>query len=212
MPDSLKGATNEFIDRHAPQFDAHHPCYFLASTMATMQGWGQRNALMEKQGVGGAICGICATSEGIFWQPDMLYWPYAHNEGEFVASADRVVSCVVRDNFLVVSSSFTNSVSAFFNTLSSPSIDQWRTRWQAEVNGQLRKAKFDFVVALSTQNNVVALIEMRRQLQSIHLILSPFGEDGLRMSMTPPLLRFLTTRVAPGDPAVMRMGFAFLPF
>lgn len=143
------------------------PQRFLVNMLGFLQSLGVHDYLLE-YGVGGVFCGLLVGEHSIEWQKDILFC--VHNELD--PNLD-MVSCIVRDNVIVVRSTFSNSCRYFADTLACGSFEEWKSKWWDPAFDFAEAGRFDFVVILNRRCWIVNVVEMLKHLSSAFLRIEP---------------------------------------
>lgn len=152
------------------------PPHFLVGGIGMLQGFLLRDILLDKHGVGGTFCGVCVTPDQIIWNPDTLYLVQKWRDANHIEhQKTKWVASIVRDNVVVVESSFSKVRSVLGNEVSSGlSSKEWATKWDARIDNLLAK-RFEFIVILDLIEDRVTIAEMRGRLNNGWIRLNRIG-------------------------------------
>jgi hypothetical protein len=173
---SLKPKIKIIIERllnymKSGNIDSEH---LLQSMLSFMQNLGVHNPLMETN-VGGGIFGAGVNSKGFFWHKDITYILYPPDLSKFtIQISDKenipnnlkefdfidIITCLVRDNVWVTSSSITKHLKAL---MSSESMVLDRQNWFAKWNKKLKEyfslCKSNYFAFISKKEGIIVLIK-----------------------------------------------------
>ncbi|MGM3305195.1 hypothetical protein ACSQ6I_04280 [Anabaena sp. WFMT] len=128
------------------------PDRMLPILIAVVQSYGIHNNLID-QYVGGTIFGLRICKGEITWQEDtnfILYDPSFENIN--------YISAFVRDNALVVNSSYTNESRIFAHSISMPNYQEWLESWGSFIINHVNSDQYRYWVFLSTAARVITVI------------------------------------------------------
>jgi hypothetical protein len=143
----------------------------LACVLASCQSLTVQQGLLQ-QGAGGAFSGLVFDRRGPRWQPDLAYLvldPVGFTNAPATPPPNEValyVSCLIRNDMLIVNSQAKSGTVAFLSPLCDPNDSDVRER-AAHAFHQASVARlecaFDFVAIISTRWPLTAVLEMRKQ-------------------------------------------------
>ena len=113
-------------------------------------------AVMARQHVGGAFCGIRITKDKASWLEDTSYLLYRDGPPFEVRGFITVVS---RGDALIVGSSITNDTRVFVNTVMCDNYHAWRKTWVPKIPLILNSGRCKYWVFLSTSRHAMAIFE-----------------------------------------------------
>lgn len=199
---------------------AGEPDRFLTGALGIVQGYGVHEYLMENS-VGGTFCGAVVGSSDIRWQKDILYVLHRSQTTPSIEKAPHIydmITSIVRDHVLVVRSTITNSCRYFGDSLNRGLDENWRAKWWDLCFDFMSHGRFDFVVALNTDNRVVSVVETLGHLRTKHLRISPEGpqstEEAFRLNLafSPELFEWMMQPDPPPRLEAMFLRFNWFPY
>jgi hypothetical protein len=189
----------------------------LACVLASCQSLTVQQGLLE-QGAGGAFSGLIFDRRGPRWQPDLAYLvldPQGFTDTPVLPPANDValyVSCVIRNDVLVVNSQAKSGTVAFVSPLTdlnNASVRQGVRDAFDKASAVRLKCAFEFVAIISTRWPLTAVVETRQQNRTASMRLS-YAEEGPKPTA---LVLQLSSQVASalrgdrGEPATPRIFF-----
>ncbi|MBD2536920.1 hypothetical protein H6G97_50000 [Nostoc flagelliforme FACHB-838] len=127
----------------------------LPILIAIVQSYGIHSNIIE-QNVGGIIFGLRVCNGKIIWQEDTNFVLYNSTAEKF--ETFDLISAFVRDNVVVVNSSFTNDIRGFAHSVSTPSIQAWQESWNSFIVSHTNSDKYRYWVFLSTAKKVITVL------------------------------------------------------
>lgn len=148
--------------------------HLLQSMLSFMQNLGVHNPLMQTN-VGGGIFGAGINSKGFFWHKDITYVLYPPDFPQFaIRVSDKeqmlqnfkeyegfdIITCLIRDNVWVTSSSITKHPKILMLT-ESMILDskKWSDRWTQELRGYFNLCKSRYFAFISKREGNIVLIK-----------------------------------------------------
>lgn len=172
----------------------------LVGILGLVQSYGINNYII-KEGVGGTFSSIYIDASGVHWQPDILFALHAPSRSE--GRDFKLVSSVIRDDVLVVSSMISGDTRGFtYPRQESDEEFKQRVAQAAEkAFGVLDSGRYDCVVFLNRQYSVGVVVEMQRQLEHKELIINPTKtkQGKLSIGLSPSLQEKISTPAPPGE-------------
>jgi len=193
-------ALNVLAKGHIPVED------FLPAMSAMVQSYGVHNNIIDKN-AGGIIFGLRSHDGIISWQEDTNYILYNPSFSQL-----NFVSAFVRDNVLVVSSSFVRLTKIFSHPVSTLSFERWRENWEADIRVQQRSDRYRYWVFIETANRLITLIRREKfEIQSKYVNLDYLGDGQFDLGLSPELKMKLLLPLADRGDGSRPFRFNFLP-
>ena len=204
-----KGMTQELLKRLFA-VERQGSAAYLASALGMLQSFGVHDYLLN-DGVGGSFTGLCVTRDAITWQPDLLY--LIDEPGKDIWSG--VATCVCGQS-LIVNSTITNQPRVFMTDVNGANdLTEWFNSWGQFAQSYITDKRFDFVVLLGLEHQVVIVIEMRKALESKVLRFhsdSP-AEDGVTwFELRADMIAALRQPFSNPEPDTRDFRFGFEPY
>jgi hypothetical protein len=161
------------------------PERLLPILAAVVQSYGVHDNLIDLN-VGGIIFGLRVHAGGVSWQDDtnyVLYDPSFANVG--------YISAFVREDALVVSSSWTDDVGILAHSASMLFSEEWLRSWASYINAHLSSDQYRYWVFLNTLAKVITVLRREafdHESRYVRLTAAEGGEFNIGMS---PELRAL---------------------
>lgn len=218
MPSKYKSIFPQMIN--TLKIFAGEPDRFLTGILGIVQSYGLHDYLMENS-VGGTFCGAVVGSSDIRWQKDILY---VLHKSQALPTTDKaphiieMITSIVRDHVLVVRSNITDSCRYFGDSINRGLDENWRAKWWDLCFDFTSHGRFDYVVALNTDNRVVSVVETLGHLRTKHLRISPKGpqskEEAFRLDVafSPQLFKVMIQPDPPPRVEAIFQRFNWFPY
>lgn len=161
----------------------------LPTMTAIVQSYGIHNNLIE-QNVGGIIFGLRVCNGEIIWQEDtnfVLYNPTAEN-----LAGLNYISAFIRNDVLVVNSSFTNDVRVFAHSVSTSSIQAWQESWYSFIVNHIKSDRYQYWVFLSVAKRVITILRRDNfDIANKYFSLEHLGNENFSFGLSPELMALL---------------------
>lgn len=158
----------------------------LSVASAVVQSYGIHDDLVSMN-VGGLIFGIQTRLGVVTWQHDTNFVLYSPD-----FSYRAIITAIVRDNILVLSSSITDDTRAFGHSTSMPREDLWTADWLHKAKIELDSGATPLWVFLSTACQVITLIfRSEATKDSRYVKLENQGEGKFNLGLSPELMAIL---------------------
>ncbi|MBY0566488.1 MAG: hypothetical protein K2P70_04215 [Hyphomonadaceae bacterium] len=188
----------------------------MACVLASCQGLTVQQGLLE-QHAGGAFSGIIFDGRGARWQPDVAYLvldPAGFSHTPILPPANDValyVSCLVRNDILVVNSQAKAGAVGFLSPLSDPddpAVLELANEALQQANATREARAFDFVTILSTRWHVTTVIETKKQSSTAAIRLS-YAKENEKRTLVVQLNSQLASKLRgnPSEPNIPRIFF-----
>jgi hypothetical protein len=152
----------------------------LSMIIAVVQSYGILSNLIDMN-VGGIIFGLWVYNGSVAWQEDtnfLLYNPTFDNIDYILA--------FVRDDALVVNSSFTNETRIFMHSVSTSSHQVWHKDWHFFVASHLNSDKYRYWIFLSTkERNITVLCRNDFEIENQYFSLQFNGDGNFTLGLSP---------------------------
>lgn len=168
----------------------------LSVITALVQSYGVHNNLIQMN-VGGAIVGLSTHAGNISWQEDTRYILYRSKVVKTENFPDinlfdniNFHLCVyIRDDALVVHSSFTKQCKVFANIISTPSLQDWRNIWYDHIKRHHRSNRYRNWVFIDTvTHSVTVIFRENLEQESFYIRFNNVGKDNFGISLSQELI------------------------
>jgi hypothetical protein len=155
----------------------------LTSIIAVAQSFCFQKSIIS-QGVGGFFSGIRINEEGVCWQKDLAFIPFAHNGKELkknqlseIFGQAKMIVTQVRDSILFSGSSFIEDPKKATRPFSNFQPDEvisnetwynerlaWAEKWGREIDQNWEERKADYYIFYNTEKPIVAMVYSRKSM------------------------------------------------
>ena len=158
----------------------------LAMLTSVVQSYGVHDNLID-QNIGGIIFGLFVHNGNITWQEDTNFILYDPD-----IKIVNFISAFVRDNVLIVNSSFTNSTLALAHSSSIISTQAWLNTWISFIRDHLNSDKYKYWVFLGKAGRVITVL--RRDVfdsENKYFSLKYLGDGKFDLGLSPEMMALL---------------------
>jgi hypothetical protein len=158
----------------------------LSMIIAVVQSYGIFSNLIDMN-VGGIIFGLWVYSGSVTWQEDTNFFLYNPTFDNL-----NYISAFVRDNVLVVNSSFTNETSIFMHSVSTSFPQTWHEAWHLFVASHINSGQYRYWIFLSTkERNITVLCRNDFELENQYFSLQFGGDGNFILGLSPTFMALL---------------------
>ncbi len=152
----------------------------LSMLIAVVQSYGIFSNLIDMN-VGGIIFGLWIYNGLVTWQEDTNFFLYNPTFDNL-----NYISAFVRDDVLVVNSSFTNETRLFMHSVSTSSPQTWYEAWHLFVTSHINSDKYRYWIFLSTkERNITVLCRNNSELENQYFSLQFNGDGNFTLGLSP---------------------------
>jgi hypothetical protein len=149
--------TAEFIFKYHTTYGNVYPADFLSMVLATVQSYGIRDVLLN-QGVGGLITGLYVSNGKLEWQPLTIYTFHDKDFKHY-----NLTISLVENNCLVVSSTFTNRLHVYGNSVNATNLlDNVPPGFGAEIKLRAENHRWGYWFFFGTTEPRITIIKNAR--------------------------------------------------
>lgn len=175
----------------------------LSIISAVVQTYGIHDNMIQ-QNIGGLIFGVHVGPDGAKWQEDTNYLLY--DEG--LRKID-YISAFVRDETLIVNSSYTNEIRIYAHSTAITNIHEWQRHWRAYIQQHINSDKYKYWVFISTKEKVITIIGRSNLGEACkYFSLNHLGNGNFDFGFSPELMEELKRPLEPKENAIpFRINF-----
>jgi len=158
----------------------------LSMLIAVVQSYGIFSNLIDMN-VGGMISGLWVDNGSVTWQEDTNFFLYNPTFDNL-----NYISTFVRDDVLVVNSSFTNETRLFMHSVLTSSPQTWYKAWHLFVASHINSDKYRYWIFLSTtERNITVLCRNDFELENQYFSLQYNGDGNFDLGSSPNFMALL---------------------
>ncbi|MFA0997491.1 MULTISPECIES: hypothetical protein [Pseudomonas syringae group] len=212
---NTKNIVDELEDEICKRFNSevHSRKNILSRLLGYLQSIGVHDRILI-EGVGGAFVGLCYSSDGVEWQPDILYVVHSPDP-----SAGEVIFCgvFVREQVLGLISTASQLNKFLAWKFSAEDGDTALARAKSVSVEMLKKydsGKFGALVFLNNTFHIVTVLEMKESTHHHFVIVDALSPDSGKLSVVwrPGLLRIVNTIPKDADGRQPDLSTMWLPY